>query len=183
MHMPSQVRFARAAPLPKDVELVLRIAAGEDDAERCAAEMCDRSRAAIRQAAAFYTEQILLFPDADCYRTLGCTPSSSAAELRRNMALLLRWLHPDKDRDAERSLLARRVSIAWDTVKTPERRAIYDKSRKASAAQSTRELAAKAKRRPKFQLRKPSQQGAWQKTRLWLLGWLTRRPTSYGRWR
>jgi hypothetical protein len=42
------------------------------------------------------------------------------------MALLLRWLHPDIDRNGERSIFATRVTKAWEEVKTPARRAKHD---------------------------------------------------------
>ena len=79
----------------------------------------------VRQASAFFIEQILLGPDADSYRVLGADRKASAPELRRNMALLLRWLHPDMHHD--HSIFAGRVTAAWETLKTPERRAAYDK--------------------------------------------------------
>jgi curved DNA-binding protein CbpA len=47
------------------------------------------------------------------------------------MALLLRWLHPDKDKAGERSRFTARVTLAWDDLKTPERRAAYDKTRES----------------------------------------------------
>ena len=57
----------------------------------------------IREAAGFFVEQILLFPGADSYRVLGASPEATNRELRRNMSLLLRWLHPDLDPRGERS--------------------------------------------------------------------------------
>jgi hypothetical protein len=39
-------------------------------------------------------------------------------ELRRNMALLLRWLHPDL---AERSIFIGRVAAAWNNFKGHKR--------------------------------------------------------------
>ena len=51
----------------------------------------------VRLAATFFIEQILFAPHADSYRVLGASPQASASELRRNVALLLRWLHPDLD--------------------------------------------------------------------------------------
>jgi hypothetical protein len=135
VHMPSQVRFIRSDPLPNDVVLLLRIAAGDAEAEKDAVDLTDRPRDVIRRAAAFYIEQNLLFAGADCYRVLGANWRSTSAELRRNMALLLRWLHPDMDRQVERSVLARRVITAWETLKTPERRAAYDRMYAPRAAQ------------------------------------------------
>jgi len=126
--VPTQVRRVRSQPLPGGVALLLRIAAGDPEAEAEAAYFTARPPDVVRRAAAFFIEQILLSAEADSYRVLGATPQATGAELRRNMALLLRWLHPDMDRRGERSVLAKRVIKAWDTLKTPERRAAYDKS-------------------------------------------------------
>jgi hypothetical protein len=48
------------------------------------------------------------------------------------MAILLRWLHPDRDRYAERDAFAVRVTRAWNNLKTPEQRAAYDLLRRQS---------------------------------------------------
>lgn len=130
MHVPSQVRLLRSRPLPDGVLILLRIAAGDAEAEATAAATIDRSREVIRQAAAFFIEQILLAPDADSYRVLGADPQASAVELRRNVGLLLRRLHPDLDPKGERSIFAGRVTAAWNDLKTPERRAAYDVARR-----------------------------------------------------
>jgi hypothetical protein len=45
------------------------------------------------------------------------------------MTLLLKWLHPDLDRRSERSIYARRVTTAWNDLKTPVRRSAYDERR------------------------------------------------------
>jgi hypothetical protein len=129
LHMPSRVRAARAEPLPVGVDLLLRIAAGDADAETTAIALTDRSREIIRQAAIFFIEQVLLCPDSDSYRVLGADSNAGNGELRRNMALLVRWLHPDKDPKGQRSPLADRVTRAWNDLKTPERRASYDERR------------------------------------------------------
>ena len=126
IHLPSRLQLVRSEPLPPGIENLLRIAAGEEQAETEAAALTDRPRTVIRQAVAFYIEQILLGPQSDSYRVLGSTSSASTQDLRRNMALLLMWLHPDKDPRGERSLFAARVTGAWDNLKCPERRAAYD---------------------------------------------------------
>ena len=150
VHMPSRVRAVRGEPLPDGVDVLLQIAAGEDATTEEAAALIDRPQQVIRQAAAFYIEQILLSPDADSYRVLGAAPWTHSGDIRRNMALLLRWLHPDVDANAERSLYAGRVTRAWEDLKTPERRATYDaalaaarptirKSSRQSSHQSSRQ--------------------------------------------
>ena len=124
---PSQARVARKAPLPPDLVLLLRIAAGEEDTIVEAVRASGRPIRGVRDAAGFFIEQMMLFPEADSYRILGASPTAENIELRRNMALLLRWLHPDIDQKGERSIFAARVTKAWGDLKTPERRAAYDR--------------------------------------------------------
>jgi hypothetical protein len=126
MHVPSQVRLFRSEPLPDGVLMLLRIAAGDEEAETMAVDLTGRSREIVRQATRFFIEQILFAPEADSYRALGANPRASPSELRRNVALLLRSLHPDVDRRGERSIFVGRVTTAWNNLKTPERRTAYD---------------------------------------------------------
>ncbi len=134
MRAPSNVRRVRAAPLPKDVGKLLAIAAGDAAALGEAKSGTNRAEQSLRQAAAFYIEQILLHPDADHYRVLGAQPDASNAELRRNMALLIRWLHPDHKNGSERTVFANRVTRAWNELKTEDRRAAYDLDRRRELA-------------------------------------------------
>ena len=126
MHVPSQVRLLRSEPLPDGVLILLRIAAGDEEIEQTAIALTGRSLDIVRQAAMFFIEQILFAPNADSYRVLGTVPQASPNELRRNVALLLRWLHPDRDPQGERSIFIGRVTAAWNDLKTPERRTAYD---------------------------------------------------------
>jgi hypothetical protein len=132
LHSPSQVRRIRSIPLPDDTLVLLRIASGDEEARRSAALRLGRSRETVSEAAEFFIVQILLFPGADSYRVLGASPQATPGELRRNMALLFRWLHPDVDPNGERSVFATRVTRAWNDLKTGERRAAYDQSKSAS---------------------------------------------------
>jgi DnaJ-like protein len=127
LHVPSRVRMIRVEPLPHGVPLLLRIAAGDVTAETEAVRLADRPPDVIRAAAAFFIEQILLCPEADSYRVLGAGQEATSSELRQNMALLMRWLHPDKVRQAQQSVFINRVTMAWDNLKTAERRAAYDR--------------------------------------------------------
>jgi hypothetical protein len=135
LHVPSRVHIARNEALPADVVLLLRIAAGEAEAEEMAVASTGRSRELIRRAATFFIEQVLLCPNSDSYRVLGADSQASSGELRRNMALLVKWLHPDKDRQGQNVVFANRVTHAWDDLKTPERRASYNEGRRLASAQ------------------------------------------------
>jgi hypothetical protein len=127
LHFPSQARRIRSIPLPDGVIDLLRVTAGDEDAIRAAVAFTGRSRETVCEAAAFFAEQVLLFPDADSYRVLGARPEATNGELRHNMTLLLRWLHPDLDPRGERSVFTARVTRAWNDLKTPERRDAYDR--------------------------------------------------------
>src|SRR5882672_4991890 len=104
VRVPWRVRFLKAEKLPQGVALLLCIAAGDAEAEAAAVGMTDRPRESVHEAATFFIEQILLCPEADSYRVLGASQDADSVELRRNMALLTRWLHPDLDRHGERAV-------------------------------------------------------------------------------
>lgn len=126
-HMPSHVRHVRREPLPDGVYELLQIAAGDNGILQAASERLDRDPGVVRDAAVFFIEQVLLLKDADSYRTLGTTRDAPTHELRRNAALLLKWLHPDAQSPDGRGVLAARVTAAWNDLKTLERRAAYDR--------------------------------------------------------
>lgn len=129
LQLPSRVRTLRDGELPADLDTLLHIVAGDDQALLRASSTLNVTPRVVREAASFYIEQILLHPEADSYRALGSAPDATPDQLRRNMALLLRWLHPDRDADNHRSVFASRVTKAWNDVKTDERRAAYDAAR------------------------------------------------------
>ena len=134
MQLPAQTRHIRTKPLPDDIVVLLQIASGDEEATRHAAERVGRTTEVVREAAVFFIIQILLYPDADSYRVLGAKPGAAVGELRRNMALLLRWLHPDLDPEREWSMFAARVTRAWNDLKTPDRRAAYNQMRRRSVS-------------------------------------------------
>jgi hypothetical protein len=128
LHVPSRARLVKSQPLPSGVLLLLQIAADDRTAIDRAIELSGRSEPIVRDAAHFFIEQLLWYPGADSYRALGATRDATNSELKRNMALLMVWLHPDQDRRDERSVFVHRVTNAWNNLKTPERRAAYDRS-------------------------------------------------------
>ena len=129
LQLPSRARALRDAALPRDVEALLNIVAGEGHALANAARVSGLPERAVNDAAGFYVEQILLHPGADSYRALGANPDATMDQLRRNMALLLRWLHPDHEANSARAIYAGRVTEAWNNIKTAERRTAYDAAR------------------------------------------------------
>lgn len=168
IQLPSRVRHQQSRPLPKGVDLVLRIAAGDERALSEASSAVRRPPTLVRAAAAFFVEQILFCPGADSYRNLGTSRNASADELRRNMALLLRWCHPDADRKGERSIFVAHVTQAWEDLKTPQRRAAYDKARHPQDIKSrTQRMVATQRRLQRYASRQRF--GIWRDERKGLL--------------
>ena len=130
VHVPSRARLIKAAPLPDGMLALLLIAADDEAAQGDGVEATGRTREVVKGAAAFFIEQVLLSAESDSYRVLGARETATNAELRRNMALLLKALHPDLDQNKDRAMFAGRVTRAWEDLKTPDRRDAYDRARR-----------------------------------------------------
>lgn len=132
MQNPSSSRLARRSALPRGMTFLLEIAAGEEEALDYARRSIGNSDDALRAAAGFFVEQVLFAPSASHYRTLGVSADADARELRRHMALLMKWVHPDAaihngtDQTIDRSVFATRITEAWQILKSEERRSAYD---------------------------------------------------------
>ena len=129
---PHLARLAQRSPLPKGMTLLLEVACGEAEALARAQSITGRSEETLRKGAGFFVEQVLLSRHSNNYRVLGATRDAPAAELRRHMALVLKWLHPDlfqgaaEGKSFNKSAYVNLVTEAWATLKTSERRAAYD---------------------------------------------------------
>lgn len=125
LHMPSGARAMRTMPLPRDTHLLLQVVAGDAKAIESAMADSGRDSDVISRAATFFIEQVLWHPQADSYRILGASPGTDPVELKRNMALLMSWLHPDAGSTGEHAVFIARVTAAWNDLKTQERRDSY----------------------------------------------------------
>ncbi|MGE0700611.1 MAG: J domain-containing protein [Hyphomicrobiaceae bacterium] len=114
------------------ITFLLEVAGGDRDALETAQVLTSRSPDALKHAAEFFIEQVLLARSADSYRILGATRGASTSDLRRHMALLMKWAHPDVAGNGklDRSVFANRIIKAWEDLKTEERRATYDSSKR-----------------------------------------------------
>ena len=134
VNCPQLTSRAREVPLPKGVTFLLEVAAGESHAVKEACVLTGQTEKHLRKAAVFFIEQVLLTQRADHYRVLGCSLRSSNGDLRKHMALMMKWLHPDVVGDDsptlgfDKTLYANRVTEAWEALKTDDRRAAYDEA-------------------------------------------------------
>lgn len=130
VHVPSRARVMKTAALPEGMGLLLSIAADDEDALREGVDASGRTREVVKGAASFFVEQVLMAAEGDSYRTLGARATATNTELRRNMALLLKALHPDLSQNKDRSVFTGRVTRAWEDLKTQDRRDAYDETRR-----------------------------------------------------
>lgn len=139
MQNPASSRLARRSALPRGMTFLLEIAAGEEEALEYARRAIGKSDDVLRSAAGFFVEQVLFAPSASHYRTLGLNADADARDLRRHMALLMKWVHPDTaghngaDHLIDRSVFATRITEAWQVLKSDERRGLYDAEQAGAA--------------------------------------------------
>lgn len=122
----------RLLPLPCGILTVIRLASGclETSAAIERAVGCDPTFA--RDAAILYIQEVMFHDVDDSYRVLGIRPDDDLGLLREHFITLMKWLHPDSNGKSWESAFAIRVSAAWNALKTPHRRADYN--RRAAAA-------------------------------------------------
>jgi len=142
--MPALAQTSIMPPIPPDVIDLMRIAAHCPQSCQAAVAKTGQPAEVLIEAARFYLQQVLLRPDADCYRVLGIEPSASRAKARDHMRWLLKWLHPDHNGDWD-SVYTERVLKAWREVaaggrsaqpraQAPSRAALNDPKKAQSAS-------------------------------------------------
>lgn len=130
---PDSIEWVSRAPLPSGMTLLLEVAIGELGALNAVQGITTQNHGTLQTAAAIFIQQVLFAQAADSYRVLGVPRTATRKELRRHMALLVKWLHPDRvgsapdDCNAERRIFFPRVTEAWEDLKNDVRRAAYDR--------------------------------------------------------
>jgi len=111
---PAALSLLAVGPLPDGLKDVLRIVA-EGEWRSAATEEAYRSHSAeaVRAASASFLKVVLFEKASSPHRVLGLSPGATEDEVRENKRLLLKWLHPDRNPQAEeRALLARVIEAA-----------------------------------------------------------------------
>jgi hypothetical protein len=163
--MPVLANIMRQQPLPRDVLEVIKIAARCPETVDRAERMTGKSAESIRQAAMLYLQSVLFAAGADHYRVLGVQPTAPHDQIREHMRWLMKWLHPDRQRNDWESAFAARVLVAWEALKSPDRRARYDRIRAVDQARSPSRRRQQPPRIP------------------WISGPSAPRPVRWGLWR
>jgi DnaJ-domain-containing protein 1 len=127
LRAPAERHALRQRPLPDGVEDLLAIAAGARPAVLAdAVAASGEPESVLREAARFYAREVLFFPSADAYRTLGVRPDAEPEAIKAHHRLLQHWLHPDRQENDDDAVFAARVNTAWNQLRGPAQRAAYD---------------------------------------------------------
>jgi hypothetical protein len=129
--MPALARSWGAPAIPANIMELMRIAAGSPQACEAAVARTGEPTRVVIEAARFYLQQVLLRPDADCYRVLGISPTASRTTARDHMRWLMEWLHPDRNSNSWDAVYAERVLKAWREVSTSDGRIIKSSTSRA----------------------------------------------------
>jgi hypothetical protein len=124
---PGLARPMRRQPPPRDVLTVIKIAAGCQETLAAATAATGKRPEALTEASVLYLQQILFAREAGAYRILGVSSDAPQELIGQHMRWLMKWLHPDRAPNEWESAFAERVAGAWDQVKTPAKRANYDR--------------------------------------------------------
>lgn len=141
---PLRAALLRGRALPRQIIEVIRVAAGDTEAVADARRSTGLNDGELAEAAVLLLHYLLFFDDADHYRVLGVAADADDEQIKRHYRALMRWLHPDRNPDNLHSVFAERVNRAWNTLRTPQRRADYDRDRQADEDTARHAAAARA---------------------------------------
>ena len=114
--MPSMAGTLRDMEIPADVTEALRVFAREEDAIVRAVDLAGISRQHLLPCVDAYVRIVLIYEKAEPLRVLGVRNGDDIKGLQLHRKLLLQRLHPDKSKDVDDIVFAKRVLEAWSIV-------------------------------------------------------------------
>jgi hypothetical protein len=133
---PLKARELEKTELPRGISVVLRIAAEGQAQAGSAAEAMGTTVEELYQACLFYLQTIMLHPNAGDARLLGLSEPVDPHALRDHKRLILKWLHPDRNRNNWENKLFLRVHAAIvrleKKIQEPTPAVIVTRKKKAS---------------------------------------------------
>jgi hypothetical protein len=113
---PALARKVRRNGLPPRVLSVIKIAAGSEEELAVPVDHTPGEIREIREAAIFFLQNCLFQAGGDSHRVLGVEPGAPVAEIRQHKRWLLKWLHPDLNRNTWEAIYLQRVLAAWNDI-------------------------------------------------------------------
>jgi hypothetical protein len=116
MRQPSLSRSLQRHEIPSDVLALIKVSAGDDDLRLAFSEKHNVSEAEVLAASKLYLQTILSTARNDDKRML-CLPQGAVWEdYKEHKKWLLKWLHPDRNRDSWESALFLKVNEAFNRL-------------------------------------------------------------------
>jgi hypothetical protein len=113
---PALAHKVRRDGLPSRVLSVIKIAAGSEEEIETPFEHTPEELQEIREAAIFFLQNCLFQSGDNSYRVLGVRPDAAISEMLVHKRWLLKWLHPDVNRNKWEAVYLQRVLTAWEEV-------------------------------------------------------------------
>jgi len=113
---PALARKVRRNGLPPRVLSVIKIAAGSEEELATPVDHTPGETREIREAAIFFLQNCLFQAGGDSHRVLGVEHGAPVEEIRQHKRWLLKWLHPDLNRNTWEAAYLQRVLAAWKDI-------------------------------------------------------------------
>jgi hypothetical protein len=113
---PALARRVQRNGLPPRVLSLIKIAAGSEEELALPVAHTPGEIREIREAAIFFLQNCLFQAGGDSYRVLGVEHGAPIEEIRRHKRWLLKWLHPDLNRNTWEAAYLQRVLAAWNDI-------------------------------------------------------------------
>jgi hypothetical protein len=137
---------SKSIALPNNMSDLIRIAAEhQETVDRYVQEKKQKPEQLV-EAAQFYLQSMILNSGEDAFKTLGLRPGASATDIKDHKRMLLKWLHPDLNKNRWQSALFNRVQTAAVKLQKLEEAELPDVQ--AVAPQTSKSPHKKSKRKP-----------------------------------
>lgn len=125
---PQAMRSLKRAPLPHGMLTLIKLAASSpEELTKLVTEATARDLP-LQQAAAFFLQQQLI--DArDDYRQLALAPGAVLQDVKEHKRWLLKWLHPDRNRNSWEAALFQRVAASAERLESALREGVQPVSK------------------------------------------------------
>lgn len=107
-------------PYPQDMLTVIALAAGDEAVLAAQAEQTHEQAETLRAAASCFLELALTRAGASDHGMLALDPGAAPELVRAHKRALLKWLHPDRNRNAWQAALSAKVSAAASRLEKNE---------------------------------------------------------------
>jgi hypothetical protein len=113
---PALAHKVRRDGLPPRVLSVIKIAAGSEEEIETPSEHTPEELQEMREATIFFLQNCLFQSGGDSHRVLGVRPDAAIGEILAHKRWLLKWLHPDVNRNKWEAAYLQRVLTAWEEI-------------------------------------------------------------------